>query len=259
MRLHVLFLGGALIAGGLAAPARADGPIIQPVDLALVLLTDVSRSVDDREYAMVKEGYKAAFSDPEVIQALLANSKGVAVTYVEFSGKDEFVMVKGWDVLTDAASALAFGAAVAAAPRTSSGGTALARSIKKAAAMLTAVEMLATRRVIDLASDHPHDDGRSDLVRDAAVAAGITINALPIVDGRPIVAYDGHLTYATQQWGFEDTVAFYRNHVIGGPGNFLVEAREYAAFGEALKRKLLRELISSPRDDDAPDRFALAD
>lgn len=258
MRFHVLFLGGVLIAGGVVAPAGAESPINQPVDLAIVLLTDVSQSMDDREYGMVKEGYKAAFSDPEVIRALLSNSKGVAVTYVEFSGRDEFIIVKGWDVLTDAASAHAFGAAVAAAERTSKGGTALAPSLRKAVKMLTTADMSAARRVIDVASDHPHDGGRSAPVRDAAVAAGITINALPIVDGHPIVSYDGHLTYATQQWGFEDTVAFYRKHVIGGPGSFLVEAREYAAFGEALKRKLLRELISSPNDDDASDMFARA-
>jgi hypothetical protein len=258
MRLLALFLGAALIGGAATSPAIAENAIEQPVDLALVLLTDVSRSMDDREYAMVKDGYKAAFSDPEVIQALLANSKGVAVTYIEFSGKDEFIIVKGWDVLTDAASAHAFGEAVAAAQRTSDGSTALAPSLRKAAAMLATADVGAARRVIDVASDHPHDGGRSATVRDAAVAAGITINALPIVDGRPIVSYDGHLTYATQQWGFEDTVAFYRNHVIGGPGSFLVEARAYAAFGESLKRKLLRELISSPDAGPASEAYALA-
>jgi hypothetical protein len=39
--------------------------------------------------------------------------------------------------------------------------------------------------------------------------------------------------------------------VIGGPGIFLIEVHEYAAFGEGLKRKLLHELISSPRDASA--------
>lgn len=246
MRPHILLLSAALLAG---STAHADEPIAQPVDLALVLLTDVSKSVDDREYAIVKEGYKSAFADPQVIEALLRNSKGVAVAYVEFSGRDEFTMVKGWDVLTDAASARTFGAAVAIAPRTSSGNTALAVSLKKAADMLTADASGASRRVIDVASDHPNDDGRSGPVRDAAVAAGITINALPIIEQNRMVPYDGHLTYAVQQWGFEDPVAFYRNHVIGGPGSFLIEVRDYAAFGEALKRKLLRELISSPGDE----------
>lgn len=258
MRLHMLLLGGALIGAVTAAPAISETSIEQPVDLALVLLTDVSRSMDDRDYAMVKDGYKAAFSDPEVIQALLTNSKGVAIAYVEFSSKDEFTVVKGWEVLTDAASAHAFGEAVGAAQRTSSGSTALAPSIRKAAEMLTAADVGGARRVIDVASDHPHDGGRSATVRDAAVAAGITINALPIIDDRPIGTFDGHLTYATQQWGLEGSVAFYRKYVIGGPGSFLVEVRDYAAFGEALKRKLLRELISSPDTGHASESVALA-
>lgn len=249
MRPQVLLLLAALTAPGAAAGNEAN----RPVDLALVLLTDVSNSMDDREYEVVKEGYKQAFADPQVIQAILDNSKGVAVAYVEFSGKDEFVLVRGWDVVTDEASARSFGEAVATAIRSSEGNTALAPSIRKAGEMLAAGNFGAARRVIDVASDHPHDGGRSATVRDALVAAGITINALPIVDDHPIVSYDGHLTYATQQWGFEDQVAFYRKHVIGGPGSFLVEVRDYSAFGEALKRKLLLELISSP---DLPDRAA---
>ena len=246
MRPQTLFLSAALIAGTTTV-ALADQPIAQPVDLALVLLTDVSRSMSDREYQMVKDGYKAAFADPEVIRAILDNSKGVAVAYVEFSGRDEFTVVKGWDVLTDAASAQTFGDAVAITPRTSSGNTALAPSIKKAAEMLTTDASGAARRVIDVASDHLWDGGRSATVRDAAVAAGITINALPIVDTRPIGTFDGRMSYA--EWGSEGGVAFYRNYVIGGPGSFLIEVHDYIAFGEALKRKLLRELISSPGDD----------
>jgi hypothetical protein len=253
MRPHTLFLSAALIVGTTTV-ALADQPITQPVDLALVLLTDVSRSMSDREYQMVKDGYKAAFADPEVIKAILANSKGVAITYVEFSGTGEFAVVKGWDVLTDAASARTFGDAVAVAPRTSSGNTALAPSIKRAAEMLTADAATSARRVIDVASDHLWDGGRAATVRDAAVAAGITINALPIIDGRPIGTFDGHTTYA--EWGSERGVAFYRDYVIGGPGSFLVEVHDYGAFGEALKRKLLRELISSPRN--GPSEFDTA-
>jgi hypothetical protein len=259
MRPYVLVLGAALVAGAAGTPAVADDPIGQPVDLALVLLTDVSNSMDEREYAMVKEGYKAAFGDPQVIQAILDNSRGVAVAYVEFSGKDEFIVIKGWDVLKDATSARAFGEAVANAARSSSGNTALAPSIRKAVDMLKADGLGAPRQVIDVTSDHPHDGGRAATVRDLAVAAGITINALPIINDRPIGTFNGHLTYAAQQWGHEDPVEFYRNHVIGGPGSFLVEVHDYAAFGEALKRKLLRELLSSPEADDGSGTLAAAD
>lgn len=246
MRTHALLLG--LIAATAATPATAAEPVRQSVDLALVLLTDVSNSMDGREYAMVKEGYKAAFSDPEVIAAILSNSKGVAVAYVEFSGAGEFMVVRGWDVLSSSSSAHSFGDAIAAAPRTSDGNTALAASLRNAAELLSTGEFGSARRIIDVASDEDSDQGRSAPVRDAVVASGITINALPFINDRPIGTYDGHMSYANAQWGLQTTADFYRRDIIGGPGSFLIEVRDYAAFGEALKRKLLRELISGQHD-----------
>jgi hypothetical protein len=108
MRVKILLFAG-LVAGWTAMPRPAAA-----VDLALVLLTDVSKSMDSGEHHLVRDGYRTAFADSEVIAAILGNRGGVAVAYVEFSGADEVVMVKGWDVLTDAASARAFGEAVAA-------------------------------------------------------------------------------------------------------------------------------------------------
>lgn len=219
------------------------------VDLALVLLNDVSKSMDESEYALVKDGYRAAFSDPEVIAALLGNRGGVAVAYVEFSGKDEVKLVRDWEVLIDAASARAFGEAVASAPRSSAGNTALSAGLSAAARMLMEGGFAGARRVIDVASDHPSDGGRSAAVRDAAVDAGITINALPIVDGHPIGTFDGRMTYTTAQWGTGGIKGFYLANVVGGPGSFAVEAHDYAVFGEALKRKLLLEFIASPGEE----------
>jgi hypothetical protein len=232
-----------LLAAALTAWAPTAQPA-QPVDLALVLLTDVSQSMDNDEYAMVKEGYRAAFADPEVIAAI-QNTGGVAVAYVEFSGAREIALVKGWDVITDARSAQAFGEAIAAAPRTAAGETALAASLRQATLLLEDSGFATARRIIDVASDHPHDGGRSATARDAAVEAGITINALPIISNDPIGTFDGRMTYATAQWGLGGIAGFYNLNVIGGPGSFLVEANGIAAFGEALKRKLLLELIAS--------------
>src|SRR3546814_6094052 len=117
------FAAALALCGVLPRPAAA-------VDLALVLLNDVSRSMDEVEYDLVKDGYRAAFADPEVIAALVGNGDGVAVAYVEFSGKDEISQVVDWQVLTDAASERAFGEAVDAAPRTSAGNTALSVGIE---------------------------------------------------------------------------------------------------------------------------------
>jgi hypothetical protein len=247
MRWNALALALTLAAAGvLPRPAAA-------VDLALVLLNDVSKSMDAEEYALVKNGYRAAFADPEVIAALIrGNGGGVAVTYVEFSDKNEIQRVLDWQVLSDADSARAFGEAVAAAPRSSAGNTSLAGGLAAAARMLLDSDFGAARQVIDIASDHPHDGGRCEPIRDAAVAAGITINALPIVDERQIGTIDGRLPYFEARWGKESIMEFYLRTVVGGPGSFAVEADSYEVFGEALKRKLLLEFIAVPEGEARP-------
>ena len=239
-----------VLAAGLAAIAAMPRPA-EAVDLALVLLNDVSQSMDDGEFALVKDGYRAAFADPDVIAALKLNGGGIAVTYVEFSGRDQVKRVLDWQVLTDAASARAFGEAVAAAPRSSDGNTFLAGGLSAATEMLLEGNFAGARRVIDIASDHPHDGGRCEAIRDAAVDAGITINALPIVDHHPIGTIDGRLTYTELQWGNKSIVDFYRDTIVGGPGSFAIEAGDYTVFGEALKKKLLLEFIAAPERDRA--------
>ena len=67
----------------LAAPARAA----EPVDVMLVLVTDVSRSVDDSEFTLEKQGYTTALADPQVLGAIRGGAIGqIAVAYVEFAG-----------------------------------------------------------------------------------------------------------------------------------------------------------------------------
>lgn len=235
---------GLLLAGLVAGLVGAAGPA-KAVDLALVLLTDVSRSMDDADYALVKEGYRAAFADPEVIAALAGNPGGVAVAYVEFSGRGEVALIQGWDLLRDAASAQAFGAAVAAAPRSAAGNTALGAGIASAARLLQDGNFGATRQVIDVASDETGDGGRSAQVRDQVVAAGITINAIPVVRNQLVGAGAAPQGVTTARWGSGSIADFYEREIIGGPGAFVIEASDYGAFGAALKRKLLLELIAA--------------
>jgi hypothetical protein len=126
---------GLLIASVLAVFGAAAGPA-GAVNLALVLLNDVSNSIDELEFALMKDGYRAAFADPDVVASIIGNSGGVAVAYVEFSGAGELALVKGWDVLIDEASARAFGQAVALAPRTGAGTTSLTSGLLAAADLL---------------------------------------------------------------------------------------------------------------------------
>jgi hypothetical protein len=39
---------------------------------------------------------------------------------------------------------------------------------------------------------------------------------------------------------------YFRSEVIGGPGAFLMVAEGYAAFEQAVKRKIIREIASAP-------------
>ena len=55
---------------------------VSAADLALVLLTDVSGSMGDDEFKLVKEGYRAAFTDPEVLAAIAAPAEGQRKTAI---------------------------------------------------------------------------------------------------------------------------------------------------------------------------------
>ena len=228
---------------------------VSAADLALVLLTDVSSSMGDDEFKLVKEGYRAAFSDPEVLAAIAKNPRGIAVAYVEFSDENSVMVVKGWDLLTDSTSALAFGNAVAAAPRSSTGNTALSNGIRRAAELLLAGNFEGARLVIDVATMNSGNGAAIEAnVRQRIVEAGITVNALPIMTNNRAGSFDGRTTFASGQWGLGGIVGFYRENVIAGPGKVLVEANDYKAFGEALKRKLLLELIAGGNLEDASAR-----
>ena len=68
------------------------------------------------------------------------------------------------------------------------------------------------------------------IARDAAVAKGITINALAIIVRVPRI-------------GLTDA---YARDVIGGPGAFVEVAEGRPEFVNALRRKLIREIASAP-------------
>src|ERR1700712_1519063 len=80
----------------------------EPVDLVLVLVSDVSRSVDDTEFRMQKDGYAAAFNDARVLAAIKGGPIGaIAVAYIEFAGSYEVRTVLDWRMIRDSASARA--------------------------------------------------------------------------------------------------------------------------------------------------------
>ena len=115
-----------------APPARAA----DTVDLTLVLVTDVSRSIDDSEFKLEKEGYAAAFTSRQVIDAIQGGNIGaIAVAYVEFASSFEVRTVLDWSVIRDQASAQAFADKLEAAPRSFWGRTAISSGIDRGRAV----------------------------------------------------------------------------------------------------------------------------
>ena len=77
----VLALATALLAAPLFAAAA------EQADLLLVLASDVSRSVDHPKFLLQREGYAAAISDPQVLEAVdQGRNQRIAVCFVEWSG-----------------------------------------------------------------------------------------------------------------------------------------------------------------------------
>lgn len=233
----------------LAPLERAQGET--PVDLELVLAVDVSGSVDPDEARLQRDGYVQAFLNDKVQRAIRGGPFGrIAVTYVEWAGENHQNVMIDWTVLSDPASIEGFAGAMAEAPIASSQWTSISAAIDYSTTLFGTNAYEGTRRVIDVSGDGENNRGRPvEQARDAAVAMGITVNGLPILNDRP------------NPWGgspSNNLDGYYRDHVIGGPGAFLVPAMDFAAFADAILSKLLLEVSGITPADETRHRLARA-
>jgi len=212
-----------LLAGMIGA-ARAESV---PVGTALVLLIDVSGSVDNEEYELQRHGVSSAFRDPAVIKALWNQPYGrMAVTVVEWS--DNATVVIPWTVLEDESTAQRFSALLDAGVRASRGSTALGTALAFATELFDSCGCEPMRRVIDVSGDGVNNSGAitSGQARDLAVARGIIVNGLPITgDGSDVGLYE-----------------HYDSKVKGGEGAFILEATGFEDFARAIRQKLVLEI-----------------
>ena len=204
-----------------ALPARA----LPPVDLELVLAVDISRSVDDVEAKLQREGYIAALTNPKVIEAIQSGPLGqIAVAYVEWAGSEYQRTSIDWFLIQDGESAGEFASKIAALPRVAMGWTSISGAIDYSA-QLFGRRYEGMRRVIDVSGDGVNNSGRAVwLARDEAVAKGIIINGLPILNEDPTLD------------------KYFSENVIGGPGSFKVAVQDFDTFTSSLMSKLVREI-----------------
>ncbi|HLY44388.1 MAG TPA: DUF1194 domain-containing protein [Stellaceae bacterium] len=241
--LAALAAAACLLAlSGLAAPrVQAEGRP-ENVDVLLVLAADVSRSIDDGEFNLQRKGYAAAMTDPRVLRAIAGGPHhAIALTFVEWAGESDQKIVVDWTVLRDEEGAAGVAAAILAAPRSYVGRTSISGAIDFAVARFAAAPAKGDKRIIDVSGDGTSNAGRAVTeARDAAVAAGITINALAIINNQTNVGYAFH----THPPG--GLPKYFADNVVGGPGNFLLQVEDFGTFADAISRKLVAEIARTP-------------
>ncbi len=240
MRMAIRLLLALGIAA-VAAAARAEEAEDARVDVALVLVSDVSRSIDDSEFRVQKSGYHAALTSDAVVAAITDGPHGaIAIAYVEFASESQVRTVLDLTVVHDAASARALADRIVAAPRGFSGRTAIGAGIAEAMRDLRASPFQGTRQVIDVCGDGTSNSGPDvSVVRYTAVEAGMTVNGLTIINDHPASLFFAHV----QPPG--GLTQYYRDRVIGGPGAFVLEVHDFATFGTAMTRKLVDEIAAA--------------
>src|SRR5215467_10907315 len=118
----------------LAAPAAIAA---DAVDLLLVLSSDVSRSVDHPKFLLQREGYAAAVSNTQVLDAIKSGPHGkIALCFVEWSGYGAQKVVIDWTMVDGADAAHRFGDQVVEAPRSFADRTSISGGIDFAVAQI---------------------------------------------------------------------------------------------------------------------------
>lgn len=226
MRAVALALLGVGLIGTPPAGAQSTR---DRVDVALVLAVDVSGSVDDNRFSLQMEGIARAFEDRDVQSTILSGPYGaLLVTLVNWSQKPQIAVP--WTVIASPADAMAFAGDVRQAPRRAEDFTCMSLMMQVVGEkVLPLMPVPADRMVVDVSGDgrdNCNPRAAVDSMRDGLVGDDVTINGLPIREGKEAATI--------AQW--------YEQHVIGGPAAFLLPANGYQDFGRAIRQKFIIEI-----------------
>src|SRR5262245_58787111 len=176
-----------------------------PVDVELVIAVDVSYSMDTDEQALQREGYVLALTSKEFLQALRQGAHGkIAITYFEWAGAFDQKIVMPWRLIDGPEAADAVAAEIARAPYRRASRTSISRALRCAQPSFDDRYYRGLRRVIEVSGDGGKDARPLVVqIREEVLAAGITINGLPIMLKRP---YAGSLDIENLDEYYEDCV-----------------------------------------------------
>jgi hypothetical protein len=237
----IAVLSAAAAAGlGIAAPsgpqiiAQGAPSAATPVDVEVVLAVDVSYSMDPDEQQLQREGYMAAITSRDFLQAVKQGMNGrISLTYVEWAGSHHQQIIVPWRLIDGPETADAFAADIGRARYTRASRTSISSALLFAAPLFDGSGYRGVRRVIDVSGDGVNNNGPVITVaRDEVLAKGITINGLPVMLKRPNIS----------TLDIDQLDVYYEDCVIGGPGSFVIPIKERDQFKEAIRTKLVLEI-----------------
>jgi hypothetical protein len=221
---HVACCVAALLSVmSLGVPVKAQ----TAVDLQLVLAVDASASVDMTRFELQRRGYVEAFRNSQVLQAIRGGAnQSIAVAMFQWTGPRLQAEIVPWTLVKDEASAKSVASLMETTPRQLfRGGTSISGAIDYSMKWFPQSPFKGVRWVIDISGDGSNNTGRWIIMaRDEAVAAGVIINGLPILAWEP---------------GLD---SYYKENVIGGPGAFMIVAKDFDTFADAILRKMILEI-----------------
>jgi hypothetical protein len=210
----------------------AGHAVAQDVELELVLLADASGSISAAEIAFQREGYAQAITDPRVLSAISNSAYGaIAVTYVEWAANTAVVV--DWMKIDGPESASVFAATLSGAGRNAFGRNAIGAALLDGKRLIENNAFDGWRKVIDFSGDSPNNFSGPpiEVARKEVIAAGITINALPIL-----------CRFCDTPARYPNLGAIYEELIIGGRGAFVVTAESEEDLAQAIRRKLILEI-----------------
>jgi hypothetical protein len=216
----------------IAPPIVVTSAMAQDIELELVLLADASGSISEQEIQFQRQGYADALADPRVLSVIKNSAYGaIAVTYVEWAANTAVVV--GWTRIDSLESAQAFGAALIAPPRQAYGRNAIGSALLDGKRLIEENDFDGWRKVIDFSGDSPNSFSGPPIetARQEVVAAGITINGLPIL-----------CRFCDTPARYPDLAGIYRDTIIGGVGAFVISATSEDDLADAIRRKLILEI-----------------
>lgn len=217
------YLLAAIIAALLTAAHAAVAQ--QPAcSVALVLLMDTSGSVDMDEYVAQRDGTAKALRSPEVVRLIETQPGGIAVTAIEWGWSARTTVP--WALLKTASDVQAFSSHIEATERDDRGGTYMGAALDAAARALETAPCVAEREVVDVSGDGEADDEFESSMK-VLKERGTVVNVLAVPEPKKPWLPD-----------------WFREHIVT-PGGFLMEADGYAAYGPAIRRKLILELAAN--------------